>query len=352
MMKRSVAVLLAAVSVLSLALFSSCTTKKQFSKTDVTVFDTQTVILGWETDENLFEKRADAILDRLSELHSFYDIYHEYEGINNIKTVNDNAGLAPVSVSEEIIDLILYCKEIYELTDGRTNVAMGSVLSIWHDYRERGIEDPDKASLPTIEELSMAAEHTDINKVIVDEKANTLYLEDSDMSLDVGAVAKGYAVELVATELESEGASGYALSVGGNVRCIGEKANGDPWEIGVQNPDLSSSQAYFAKVYLTDESLVTSGSYQRFYTVAKKNYHHIIDPQTLFPKDEYASVSVISRDSGLGDALSTALFNMSYEEGSALAEKENVEAAWVYPDGSIKMTDGFEELTKQGTRID
>ena len=173
-----------------------------------------------------------------------------------------------------------------------------------------------------------------------------MYLEDSEMSLDVGAIAKGYAVELVASELEKEGVSGYALSVGGNVRCIGEKANGDRWEIGVQNPDLFSSQAYFTKVYLTDQSLVTSGNYQRFYTVAEKQYHHIIDPKTLFPKDEYASVSVIAGHSGLADALSTALFNMSYDEGLALAEKEGAEVAWVYPDGSVRMTEGFEKLTK------
>lgn len=345
-MKRSVAVFLAAASVLSLALFSSCTLKKQFSKTDVTVFDTQTVILGWETDEKSFNERADAVIERLSQLHSYYDIYHEYDGINNLKTVNDNAGISPVEVSREIIDLLLYSKEMYELTEGKTNVAMGSVLSIWHDYRERGLEDPENAAVPTTEELSAAAEHTDINKVIVDEAAMTVYLEDSRMSLDVGAVAKGFAVELAAGELENEGVSGYALSVGGNVRCIGEKANGDRWEIGVQNPDLFSSQAYFAKVYLTNESLVTSGNYQRFYTVAEKQYHHIIDPTTLFPKDEYASVSVIAGHSGLADALSTALFNMSYDEGLALAEKEGAEVAWVYPDGTVKMTDGFEKLTK------
>ncbi len=345
-MKRTVAVFLAAVSLLSLALFSSCTTKKQFSKTDVTVFDTQTVILGWETDEKSFGNRADRILERLSLLHSYYDIYHEYDGINNLKTVNDNAGAAPVTVSREIIDLILYSKEMYELTEGKTNIAMGSVLSIWHEYRERGIEDPDNAAVPSIEELSQASHHTDIDRVIVDSEAMTVYLEDSEMSLDVGAVAKGYAVELVARELEAEGLSGYALSVGGNVRCIGEKANGDRWEIGVQNPDLFSSQAYFTKVYLTDQSLVTSGNYQRFYTVAEKQYHHIIDPKTLFPKDEYASVSVIAGHSGLADALSTALFNMSYDEGLALAEKEGAEVAWVYPDGTVRMTEGFEKLTK------
>lgn len=345
-MKRSVAVFLVTASILSLALFSSCTTKKQYSKTDVTVFDTQTVVLGWENDEKSFDERADAILDRLSILHSFYDIYHEYEGMNNLKTVNDNAGISPVEVSREIIDLILYSKEMYELTDGKTNVAMGSVLSIWHEYRDSGIEDPENAALPTMEELSLAAEHTDIDKVVVDEDTMTVYLEDSEMSLDVGAVAKGYAVELVASELEKEGVSGYALSVGGNVRCIGEKANGDRWEIGVQNPDLTSSQAYFTKVYLTDKTLVTSGNYQRFYTVDEKQYHHIIDPQTLFPRNEYASVSVIAGHSGLADALSTALFNLSQEEGLAIAKKEKAEVAWVYPDGTVKMTEGFEKLTK------
>ena len=93
-------------------------------------------------------------------------------------------------------------------------------------------------------------------------------------------------------------------------------------------------------------SLVTSGSYQRFYKVDGKNYHHIIDPDTLYPGEKYMSVSVLTENSGLGDALSTSLFLMDYEEGKKLIESlENVEAMWVMPDGEQKYSEGFKNYT-------
>lgn len=343
-MRRLLSLITAAAILTSLALLSSCTLKQQFSRTEISVFDTQTVILGWETSKSAFDENADAVMDMLTEYHRLYDIYYEYEGINNLKTVNENAGKSPVKVDDRIIELLLYSKEMHKLTDGNVNVAMGSVLSVWHEYRERGLREPEKAALPPMDVLEAAALHTDIEKVVIDEEASTVYLSDPEMSLDVGAVAKGYSVEMVAQYLEEQGCAGYALSVGGNVRCIGEKPNGEKWEVGVQNPDMTSSEAYVAKVYFTDETLVTSGVYQRYYTVAEKQYHHIIDPKTLMPGDEYASVSIITDHSGLADALSTALFNLSEKEGLAIAEKVDAEVAWVYADGRIEMTDGFKKL--------
>jgi len=217
-MKKLLSVILVAAAVSSLALLSSCSSYRQFSKSDITVFDTQTVILGCEADEEIFNEKADAILEKLSYYHKLYDIYYEYEGINNLKTVNDNAGVSPVRVDSAVIELLLYSKEMYELTDGMTNVAMGSVLSVWHDYREKGLADPENAALPPVEILEAAREHTDIEKLIINEEESTVYLADGEMSLDVGAVAKGYAVEMTARYCEEQGYSGYAMSVGGNVR--------------------------------------------------------------------------------------------------------------------------------------
>ncbi len=347
-MKRFAAVTLAVATVLSVALFASCQRgEKQYSKSFIGVFDTQTVIVGCDSSEKEFNKRADEIYGHLEKYHRLYDIYHEYDGVNNLKTVNDKAGVSPVKVDGDIISLLKFSKEMYALTDGMTNVAMGSVLSLWHDARTKGADDPENAAIPPMEKLSEAALHTDMEKVIVDEEKSTVYLSDPEMSLDVGAVAKGYAVEMTARYFEEAGLSGYALSVGGNVRCLGEKPSGDKWEIGVQNPDLSSDEAYIATALFTNEALVTSGSYQRFYTVEGKQYHHIIDPETLMPKDTYASVSVISDDSGIADALSTALFNLTEDEGRKIAEKAGAHVAWVYPDGRVVMTDGFREMTEQ-----
>ena len=235
---------------------------------------------------------------------------------------------------------------MYEKTDGNVNVAMGSVLKIWHVYRNQGLDNPVKAELPPMGELKEASNHTNIDDLIIDAENNTVYLADPLMSLDVGAVAKGFAVEQIAKYLEDKGITGYILNVGGNVRTIG-MADKDKWKVGIENPDLyNEEKPYIEYLKLSGESVVTSGSYQRFYVVDSESYHHIIDPETLMPGTKYRSVSVITEDSGLGDAMSTALFIMDYEEGKKIVEKtENLEVMWVLPDGTQLYSSGFEAYT-------
>ena len=284
------------------------------------------------------------IKEQFQYYNDLFDIYHNYEGMNNIKTINDNAGKEPVEVDPEIIALLKLGIEMEEQTDGNVNIAMGSVLSIWHDYREAGMNDPKQAKLPEMEELQAAAEHTDIHGIVIDEQASTVYLKDPKMSLDVGSIGKGYAVQKVAEYAKEElGVTSMLFSVGGNVCAIGAHPDGTPWRIGIQNPDVDSDQAYLQKVSVQDVSVVTSGNYQRYYEVDGKRYCHIINPQTLLPADTFSSVTVITPDSGIADALSTTLFNMSLEEGMQFVkEQDQVEAMWVSEDGTIAYSDGFE----------
>ena len=144
------------------------------------------------------------------------------------------------------------------------------------------------------------------------------------------------------------GVDHYSLNVGGNVRSIGLKPDGSKWTVAVQNPDLSSEESYSEVLSITDLALATSGSYQRFYYVGAKKYHHIINPDTLFPEDDYLSVSVLNTDAGIGDALSTALFNMTLDEGQALVSSlSDTEAMWILADGSKVYSDGFEAYIKK-----
>lgn len=157
---------------------------------------------------------------------------------------------------------------------------MGSVLSIWHEYREAGLKDPSRAQIPDMQKLQQAAQHTDLEQVQIDPQASTVYLPDQEMSLDVGAIAKGYATKRLAETLEEAGVTSALLSLGGNVETIGTKADGKPWRVGVQNPDTSAAQSYLKVVNLNDSCLVTSGTYQRYYEVDGVRYHHIINPDT------------------------------------------------------------------------
>lgn len=312
------------------------------------LFDTVTRIVGYADSEEQFTKYSQTIYDNLKEYHELFDIYNDYEGINNIKTINDNAGIAPVKVDQKIIDLLLFSKEAYEKTNGQTNVAFGAVLKIWHDHRTIGIEDPQNASLPSEEELKIAKEHTNIDDVIINEKDSTVFLKDPEMSLDVGAIAKGYATEKVSIIARESGLSSGLLSVGGNVRAINKNVTtNEPWNVGIQNPDTSSEQSVLKVVKIEDKSLVTSGDYERYYTVNGERYNHIIDPDTLFPSTYFTSVSIICKDSGLADALSTAIFSMPFEEGLKLINSlPDTEAMWIYKDGTFKYSDNFESLIK------
>ena len=323
----------------------------RYSRTSFDLFDTVTVITGFDTSEQAFETKADWLLQLLEEYHQLYDIYHDYDGINNLKTVNDHAGLEPVAVDARIIDMLEYSREMYTLTQGMTNIAMGSVLSIWHTYREAGIEDPEHASLPDRAELEAAAQHMDIDSVVIDRDGGTVYLPDPQMQLDVGSIAKGYATEMAAAAAREMGWDHLAFSVGGNVRTIGTKGDGTPWTAGIQNPDLEAQDATFCRVALTDLSLVTSGSYQRYYMVDGVRYHHIIHPQTLQPENSFVSVSILCSHAGMADALSTAVFNMPYDQGRALIESlDGVEAAWIDESGEARYTEGFAQLLIEDER--
>lgn len=315
-------------------------------------FDTVIQFMGYAKSEEQFEELSKKGQARFEELNKLYDIYNNYDSINNIKTINDNAGIKPVEVSQEIIDLLLFCKEWYNKTGGTVNIAFGPVLSIWHDYREEGISDPLNAKLPDMELLKKASLKTDINKLEIDTEKKTVFLRESGMSLDVGAVAKGFATELVAKELSDAGYKSFIISSGGNVRTVGKPLDGvrNKWGIGIQDPDknpLIPDSPSLDVAFVTDASVVSSGDYERYYEVDGKRYHHLIDPTTLMPANYYRAVTIITKDSGVADAMSTAVFLLPYEKSRALVESiEGVDALWIMPDGSIRTTENMKAKLK------
>lgn len=300
---------------------------EQYSVTYLELFDTVTTITGSAHSRQAFDKLAEPIHARLKGYHRLFDIYKEYPNLNNLKTVNDMAGVAPVTVGPAIIALLKDCVAYYDMTGGKVNVAMGAVLSLWHEARENG-------TLPDATALRSAAEHGNIQDIIIDEAASTVYLADPLMSLDVGAVAKGWAAEQVAKTAPA----GLLINLGGNVRATGEKSGGRPWTVGVQNPH---GEGYLCKTELKTGSIVTSGDYQRTYQVEGKSYHHVIDPETLYPSEYWSSVTIYCADSAMADALSTALFLLPREEGQALLNQCQAQALWVDKDGNTFQSPDF-----------
>ncbi len=321
---------------------------QRYTASFLDVFDTASQIVIYSEDEGEANRIAQLVYNELRHSHQLFDQYNDYPGITGIHDLNRQAAKKPIKVETALFDLLVFSKEMYQVTGGKVNIAMGSVLQLWHQAREDGKANPESAYLPEIASLQAASQHTNLNDLILDAEEQTVFFADPALQLDLGAIAKGYAVECVARKLEENGISGVLLSIGGNVRIIGQRPDGTAFPVGVQNPDVASAQQHIAVLDLTDTSLVTSGSYQRFYTVGGKQYHHIIDPLTLMPADYLWAVSVVTRDSGRADALSTALFNLSLEDGMALVESlPDVEALWVLHDGTIVTSEGLKPLMRQ-----
>ena len=366
MTKRIFSALLAAA--LSLSLLAGCGSTsgstassaadgpQRYSTVFYDVFDTVTQVIAYCDSEEEFTAQMDALHADLVEYNQLYDIYNDYDGVTNIKTINDNAGTAPVTVDDKILGMLELAQTMYDTTSGKLNIALGSVLNIWHNYREAALADDNDSNnqLPTQEELDAAAQHCDIANLIIDEDAKTVYLADPAMSLDVGSVGKGYAVEMVCQAAQARGLTSALVSVGGNLRAIGTKPDGSQWTGGVENP-WNASEVYTntnsifgSPINMSDLALVTSGDYQRYFVVDGKRYHHLIDPDTLWPAAYFNSVTVLCPDSGMADCLTTGLFCMPLEEGQKLVESlDGVEAMWCTPDQQAVASSGWESHTRK-----
>ena len=339
-MKKYVSIVLCIALAFSI---SACSRNKRekFSSSFLELFDTASTVIAYDESQSDFDEHMKLFKQRLGEYDKLYDIYSESDGIVNLCTLNKTAKNGPVKVDKKIIDLLEYCKYAYELSDGRVNVCFGSVLKLWHNAREYASANPSHAKLPDMERLKGAAQHTSMDDLVIDNENCTVYFADEALQLDVGAIAKGFAVKEI-SEYAKSFWSAFAISIGGNVSTYGLKdGSSEKWNIGIENPDVNAGE-YVETLLITDLCVVSSGDYQRYFTVDEKNYCHIINPDTLMPSEYFSGVSVVCGDSALGDALSTALFNMPLDKGMALIESmENVEALWVDKNYQVTYSSNF-----------
>lgn len=327
-------------------------------------FDTITTYMSYANSEDEFNSQCDYIEEQLNYYDHLFDKYNTYEDMNNLKTINDNAGKQAIVVDQPLIDLLTLSIERNKTISSKVNIAFGSVISIWHDYREEAEANNGVGTVPSDAELEEANQHTNIDSIQIDDDKNTVYVNDALVSIDVGATAKGYAIELIKDDLIEQGVDNFLLSGGGNVASHGQRKitrEGDfyldecaqKFCVGIESPqdgnfaaDADDPDAENEAVLVVQgESIVTSGDYQRFYEdINGVKYHHLIDPDTLYPAVYFRSVSIITEDSGLADFLSSAVFLMEYEDGLELVNSlDGVEAIWLLEDGKIRMSDGLKD---------
>ena len=346
-------------------LIFSCFNNKEKVYTEIVdgLFDTVHVISGYDKSEQEFKKKVKFYQEEMEKLHKLYTSYENFQGINNISTINENAGIKPVKVDRNIIDLLKDTLERNKEISDKVNIAAGNVIDLWDKAKTEG-------KLPEQSELEKMQKCAKTENIVIDEQNSTVFIKERCTKLNLGAVAKGYAVEQVTKKMEKAGMTSFIISAGGNVKVVGKrkipkkeseitdlKSCKNQFCIGIalplyndnnidkSNPYNNGKNDYLAKIATENMSIVTTGNYQRYFVMDNKVYGHVINLETLKPEDSFASVSVITEDSGLADFMSTTLFLLSYEEGKALIEKmgkkEKIDVIWAMKNGDVISSEGL-----------
>ncbi|ADH98172.1 FAD:protein FMN transferase [Salisediminibacterium selenitireducens] len=266
-------------------------------------FDTVVQVIGYAESSDEFYEYVDHVEERYRYFHKLFDYFREYDGFTNVSTINANAGIEPVEVDEDLFNIIAFSKEWHDKTEGGMNIAVGNLVNLWTDVMEEARENPDTVTLPESEELEAAITHTDIGAIELDEEASTMYLSDPDMSLDLGAIAKGFAADIVGEELKEMGMVSGAILSGGNWKVIGPplEEDRDFWIVGVQDPDqpyAASDNAVLERIRISEQSIDSSGDYERYVMIDDLRVHHIIDTETGMPATYHRGVTVVKHLAG------------------------------------------------------
>ena len=236
----------------------------------------------------------------------------------------NHANGEPVVVDPETAALLSLAVEIGTLSDGAFDVTIAPASALW-DF------NADEPVLPDPDALRTACERIDYRNIVIDGNTVTLL---NGAEIDLGGIAKGYIADRVAAYLRSQGVASACINLGGNVVTIGTKPNGDPWTIGIRDPNGAPDESEEV-VSITDGAIVTSGTYERGFTLDGVRYHHVLDPETGMPvSNGLASVTIIGERSDLCDALSTACFVLGEEASKPLLDRFGVSAIFLYADGA------------------
>ncbi|EPI14409.1 ApbE family protein [Enterococcus faecium SD1C-2] len=263
---------------------------------------------------------------------------------SEIDEVNEQAGIKPVKVSDDVYTLVKRAYEYSQDSQGGFDMAIGAITQLWRI----GFDDARK---PSQEEIDQALKLVDYHKIELNDKEKTVYLKEKGMIIDLGAIAKGYITDEVVKVLKKQGVTTAIVDLGGNVYVLGHSPRGEnqDWTVGIQDPNMARGSV-LGSIKERNKTLVTSGIYERYLEVDGKKYHHLFDPKTGYPFDnDIASVTIITDKSIDGDGLSTAVFSMGVKKGLEYVESElnnGTEAIFVAKDDKVYVTDPIKDTFK------
>lgn len=293
-------------------------------------------LLGTVCTVNLYEKGTDAIYDeifaRFAELETILSANRDG---TNIAQINEGAGIEPVKAAPETLVNLSEALAFSEKTGGLFDPSVGPLVKAWNI-------GTDAAAIPTKEALEKALALVDYRKVLVNGKDGTVFLEEKDMKLDLGAIAKGYAADEAVRIIARHGIKKAIVDLGGNIFAYGQKKAGTGWTIGIRDPETEQGSPILS-VLVENKSVVTSGIYERYFEENGKKFHHILDTRTGYPaENELLSVSIIAPESMLADALSTSTFLLGTEKGMKLIEDmDGTEAIFIDKNHEVRVSSGL-----------
>ncbi len=315
------------ITLVIILFLSACSVKEPISRVEY--------MLGTIIEIKIYDKDNEDILD---EAFKRIDIIEKRMSVNisvsDVSNINQNAGIRPVKVNSDVYYVLEKSKQYAKISNGAFDPTIGLLVRLW------GIGTKNE-QIPDNLEIQKALKKIDYNKLKL-QPNNYVYLSDKDMYVDLGGIAKGYAADEVSRCLKERGVEKAIINIGGNVYTLGSKNNDQKWRIGIQNP-FEPRGNYIGIIDVSNQSVVTSGEYERYFEEDGIRYHHILDSTTGYPvKNEIAGVSVISDSSIDADAMSTALFVLGVEKGLSVVENiNNIDALFITKDNKIFLSSGI-----------
>ena len=274
----------------------------------------------------------DKIFDGIDKIYSKYQkLTNYYDNNSDIYYINNNDSKdEELTIDEDLYKILELSNTWKEKSNNKFNINIGKVLEVWNKYRDNNL------GIPSIEELNNA--YNSINELVL---LGNNKIKNTHPSIDLGAISKGYASEEVEKYLKDNNITDFIINAGGNV-IVGTPSKKDKFSIGIKNPEEKND--IYKTIYGKDISVVTSGSYERFYEYNNVRYSHIIDPDTLYPANNFLSVTVISKSSSIADILSTTLFILPLEDGLKLVENmPDTEVIYYIAKDNIITSKGFKD---------
>ncbi len=303
-----------------------------------TAMGTIITVFIWTDDEAKASKGADSVFEEMKRLDS---VMTTWTPDSEVSKVNAAAGVKPVAVSDETFKVIERAQDVAKKSRGVFDITVGAFKGLWKFDQDMDGTLPDQAEVK--KRLAMIG----YKQLVLDKRKKTVFLRKKGMSITLGGIAKGYAVDKCVELLQREGFTNFMIQAGGDMYIAGKKG-ADPWVVGIRDP-RGAPDAMFALAPVEDHSFSTSGDYERGFVKDGVRYHHILDPRTGQPAHASRSVTIRAKDAFTADAWSKVLFILGWKESLALIKREKLtdfEVVWVDDQNTIHMTDGIKSVLK------